>query len=259
MGGADYLRMMASQFSELFPAPAVDWVALRKNAPGLAVSALLHGIALLLILFFIRNPAQVTRTVGNVMPVDLVRLGPQTESPPAPKRSLVPQQASPPRGESSSLAPAGTSQDQKKPLPEDAFDAKLHALSQLRQPDAKLQPLENTGSDADTASNASGGNASYSLKDFVRAQILRHWNLDYSILGERHFAIPLRVEMTSLGVIDKVEIVDTAAYKTDAIYHEVALSAKNAAILSSPIPLPPGNYAAVSIFVLTLDPRDTNK
>ncbi len=232
----------------------------RDNGTGLAVSGLLHGLLLLLILYFIRHPAQVSETVSRVLPVDIVHLGSETESPPSPKRALVPQQASAPRGQSSSPAPAGVSHDATKPTPEDAFDAKLRALSQLRVPDAKPQALDNAGSDAQTLStDATGGHASYSLRDFVRAQVLRHWNLDYSMLGDKRFTVPIRVEMTSKGVITRAEIVDTARYTGDAIYHEISLSARNAVTLSSPIPLPPGNYQPVMDFVINLNPRDTNR
>jgi hypothetical protein len=148
----------------------------------------------------------------------------------------------------------------KKPLPEDAFDAKLKALSQLRQPDAKLQPLDNSGVDADTASSGiAGGHASYSIRDFVRAQVIRHWNLDYSMLGDRKFTVAIRIAMTSHGAITSAEIVDKARYAGDTIFREIAISARNAVTLSSPIPLPPGDYRPVMDFTITLDPRDADR
>ncbi len=241
------------------PAHLFDRDRLKRNAPGFAISALLHLVALALLLFLIRHPSQVAETANHILPVDIVHLGEDTESPAAEHKSIVPKEATPKPGESSSLSPAGTSQDRTKPLPEDAFDAKLHALAQLRQPDAKPQPLENTGSDDQTTGDATGSHASYSLRDFVRAQVLRHWNLDYSVLGDRRFSVPIRIEMTNRGVIATAEIVDKTSYAGDAIYHEIALSARNAVLLSSPIPLPPGNYQAVMNFVLDLNPRDTNR
>jgi hypothetical protein len=88
---------------------------------------------------------------------------------------------------------------------------------------------------------------------------LRHWNLDYSILGDRRFSVAIRVQMTSAGVISSAEIVDKQRYTADAIFHEIALSARNAVTLSSPIPLPPGSYRPTMNFVIDLDPRDTNR
>ncbi|HEY1709332.1 MAG TPA: hypothetical protein VGG10_13780 [Rhizomicrobium sp.] len=239
------------------PRPVFGLPTTKQNTTGLIASALLHALFALLVLTFLSHRATITQTISKVLPVDIVHLADETESPAALKKAAVPRQASAPRGQSSSLAPAGVSHDEKKPLPEDAFDAKLKALSQLRQPDAELQPLDNSGVDADTASNgASGGHASYSLRDFVRAQVIRHWNLDYSMLGGRRFTIAIRVAMTSQGTIDSAEIVDKTRYAGDAIFREIALSARNAVTLSSPIPLPPGDYQPVMNFTITLDPRD---
>jgi hypothetical protein len=227
----------------------------RENATGFALSAVLHGLALVLLLYFIRNPAEVRDTVGRVFPVDLVRLASETEGPRVPEKGPV--QASAPRGEATSPAPARVSPEAKKQVPLDAFDAKLRALAQLRQPDA-VRPLDNQGAESRTAGE-DGGISGYSLRDYVRAQVLRHWSLDYSVLGERRFSVPIRVEMTARGVIAKAEIVDRARYAVDPVYHEIALSARNAVILSSPIPLPPGHYSPVMNFTLNLDPADTNR
>lgn len=232
---------------------------LKENGPGFAASAVLHALLLALLLWFIAHPAQVKETVTRVLPVDIVHLGAETESPATEKKSVVPKQASPKPGVSSSLAPAGVSHDVAKPIPEDSFDAKLHALSQLRQPDAKLQPLENSGTDDQTMGASSGTHASYSLRDFVRAQVLRHWNLDYSILGDHRFVVAVRVTMTNHGVITSSEVVDKARMSADATFREIALSARNAVTLSSPIPLPPGSYQPEMTFTLNLDPRDTNR
>jgi hypothetical protein len=232
----------------------------QKNGTGLAVSTLLHLMLLMSILYLLRNPAEVARTASRVFAVDIVHLSSETQSPRSERRALVPRQASAPRGQSSSLAPAGASRDTTKQLPQDAFDAKLRALAQLRQPDAKPVILNNSGSDSQTlSSDAAGGQASYSLRDFVRAQVLRHWNLDYSILGDRRFSVAIRVAMTSRGVITSAEIVDRQRYTADAIFHEIALSARNAVTLSSPIPLPPGSYKPLMDFVIDLNPRDTNR
>jgi outer membrane biosynthesis protein TonB len=231
----------------------------RENGVGFAVSALLHGLLLALILFLLSHRSEVVATASKVFSVDVVTLSDETRSPQSAIRVTSPKEASAPRGQSASVAPP-VSHDASKPVVEDAFDAKLKALAQLRQPDSRPSVLNATGSDDQTfASDAPGGGATYSLKDFVRAQVLRHWNLDYSILGERRFSVPIRVEMTAKGVITNAEIVEKARYAGDAIYHEIALSAKNAVTLSSPIPLPPGNYKPVMDFVLDLDPRDTNR
>lgn len=230
---------------------------LRRDGTGLAVSALFHVLALALVIFLLRQP-KVSEGISRVLSVDIVQPG-LDKQPSGKHRLPLYNNARPKPGRSASLAPAGISRDEKKPLPEDAFDAKLRALAQLRQPDTKLTPLENAGSDAQTTGEAVGTLAGYSLRDFVRAQVLRHWNLDYSLLEERRFSVLIRVEMKSNGVITLSDIVDKPRYAADPIYREIALSARNAVTLSSPIPLPPGKYRAVMSFVLDLDPRDTNR
>ncbi|HEX2593864.1 MAG TPA: hypothetical protein VHL34_20360 [Rhizomicrobium sp.] len=233
--------------------------SLRENGPGFAASAALHLLLLLFVLWFLSHPAKVRETVTKVFPVDIVHLGDKTELPSADVKKPAPKLASPQRGETTSPAPATVSPNAAKPLPDDAFDAKLRALAQLRQPDAKLKPLDNAGTDATTTGDTGGSHATYSLRDFVRAQVLRHWNLDYSILGDRHLSVSIRVSMSSAGVIVSSDIVDMSRYQTDAVFREVALSARNAVTLSSPIPLPPGSYPAMQTFVIALDPRDTNR
>jgi hypothetical protein len=230
---------------------------LRRDGTGLAVSALFHLLALALIVAFLRQP-KVSEGISRVLSVDIVQLT-LDKQPSANQRSPFNDSAPPRPGRAASLAPAGISRDEKKPLPQDAFDAKLRALAQLRQPDTKLTPLENAGSAEQSAGGAGGTLTGYSLRDFVRAQVLRHWNLDYGILGGRRFSVPVRVVMKSNGVIISSDIVDKSRYATDPVYHEIALSARNAVTLSSPIPLPPGNYRAVMSFVLDLDPRDTDR
>jgi len=52
-----------------------------------------------------------------------------------------------------------------------------------------------------------------------------------------------------------VAIVDAARMKTDAAFHDMALSARDAAILASPLNLPPGHYPRVQDLTIVLDPR----
>jgi len=62
--------------------------------------------------------------------------------------------------------------------------------------------------------------------------------------------------MTRDGKIEKAEIIDKERYRTDAVFRDIALSARNAVLLSSPVPLPAGNYAEVMDMVLNFNPRD---
>jgi hypothetical protein len=102
---------------------------------------------------------------------------------------------------------------------------------------------------------ASGLQGPFSVKDYIRAQVERRWNFDLTNLGSNDFAVPIHVEITSAGVVRKAEIVDNPG-TDDPIYREVALSARNAVLLSSPISLPAGHYQDVMDMVLYLNPRD---
>jgi hypothetical protein len=136
-------------------------------------------------------------------------------------------------------------------LREDALQTRLQALAKLRQP-------ENTKS-IPSPVTAGGGGASgrpgRGLEDLIRAQVERRWNLDLVGLGDADVSVPIRVEITKSGVILKAEIVGGIG-SGDRIYDEVAVSARNAVLMSSPIQLPPGHYQPVMDMVLTLNPRD---
>jgi hypothetical protein len=68
--------------------------------------------------------------------------------------------------------------------------------------------------------------------------------------------VPIHVKMAKDGVVLKAEIVESSR-SNDPAYREIAVSARNAVTLSSPIALPPGTYQDVMDMVLELNPRDT--
>ena len=141
-----------------------------------------------------------------------------------------------------------------EPVP-DALDGKLQALSRLRAPSANRE----AGAGAAGAANGGGppGPGGYSVKDYVRAQVERRWNLDLSELGSRDFVIAIKVVLLRDGTVEAAEIVDRNRFLSDAVFHSIALSARNAILLSSPIALPAGDYGEVTEMTLNLDPRDT--
>jgi hypothetical protein len=62
--------------------------------------------------------------------------------------------------------------------------------------------------------------------------------------------------LTRDGIVSKAEIVDQLRFNSDATYHSIALSARNAVLLSSPIALPAGAYDDIIDMILNLNPRD---
>ncbi len=58
-------------------------------------------------------------------------------------------------------------------------------------------------------------------------------------------------------MVNSAEIVEAQRAATDRAYRDVAISARNAVLLSSPIALPAGHYESVMTLTLLLNPKDT--
>jgi hypothetical protein len=220
-------------------------------AVGFLCSAILHGF--LLQGFLSTHDHTVT---SPDIPMDVVVLADETASAPQPITAPAPQQQagipSLPAAE-----PIGASPSNERP---DDLEMKLHALAKLRQPSVDthltkknlgLSQLSATSKDA-----VAGPYATYAVRDFIRAQVERRWGLDLATLGSRDFSVLIRVEITSAGVIIKAEIADMARFNADKMYREIALSARNAVLLSSPLALPPGHYSDVMDLLISLNTRD---
>ena len=235
----------------------------QQNGAGLVGSALLHGLLLLLFLVALSERASHTNNAApRFLPVDLVQLGEKTEAPPAPVKAPVPRQRAAPvpvKESTSPTPPEDTAPRKTREAPLDNFAARLNALAHLKQDNPRLPALNNAeGSDEDaTSDNAeSGDEAAYAVKDYIRAQVQRRWSVDFSLPGARGMSVLIRLQMKSDGRVLLAEIVDQHRYKTDASWREVALSARNAVLLSSPFALPEGHYKPVMDMVLRFDPKD---
>ena len=69
-----------------------------------------------------------------------------------------------------------------------------------------------------TSNGAAPGPAAYSVRDYIRAQVLRRWSLDLATLGDRHMAIALHVRLTKTGAPSKITILDLPRYNKDPVY-----------------------------------------
>ena len=252
---------------------------------GLIGSLLLHALAGFLLLQHMGLAIPPT-TALRIVPVDMVELARETVSPPAPTvaapqqpqaaapsapRTIVPQQPratvpQPPQISAPSQAEAAIpnarnpAEPSPSDTPTDALQAKLEALSKLRQPDsdARLRDgagVSNLASGFDGARRGQG--AAYSVRDYVRAQVVRHWSLNLEELGDRNVVVAIHVVLKPDGTLSKADIVDDPGYSRDAVFHSIALSARNAVILSAPFTFPAGGIAPDAMdMVLTLNPRD---
>jgi len=221
----------------------------RETGPAVLLSLLLHGLLLLLALWYLGHRPAITPAQLRALPVDLViggGAGQATSAAPATRLQIAPphpESAPVPEG----ISPKGVRQ------PEDELSAKLRALAQLKTPDAALPNADNTAVPGGGGEGAVEGN--YALKDFIRAQILRRWLPDLSIPGARDMPVLLRVRLLKSGAIDDVGIVDQRRFYSDKAFHNMALSARNAALLASPIQIPGVKYEKTQTLTIDLDPR----
>src|SRR5581483_1066727 len=220
------------------------------RAAGLAGSALLHGLALSLL--FLALPPGSFGSQRDVLSIPVeVSLGEDVSPAKREAAAELPQQTSQAAASSSSGASgAGPA------APLDPLDAKLKALAELHQPDAAMAS-EGSGSGKTSmiAVNEASPGELAAAKDLIRVQVLRRWNLDLKNLRGGDISVPIRVLVGSDGVVLKAELIDTPR-SADPAYREMALSAKNAVLMSSPFTLPPGRYRGEMDLVLDLNPRD---
>jgi outer membrane biosynthesis protein TonB len=259
---------------------------------GVALSLALHVLAAVLVIFGLPSLLQPQLEVEAVVPVDLVEFATKTAAPPEEEKAPLPQakaaenapaepekpvpeaQAPPPvSGERAGAKPAPKPPQQMAARPQKAppsaraeLDAQLRSLARLKQPPPAQppKPARQAGSgaanlDASSASAAPASRATYGVKDFIRAQIERRWNFDLSGLGPGDMAVSIHLVLGRDGSVSKAEVVDDPRHGADPAYRALAISARNAALLSSPLKLPEGSYEAVKDIVLTLDPREVRR
>jgi hypothetical protein len=204
---------------------------------------------LLAALWYVAHRPALTDTQLHALPVELVlggTMGQQASTAPATRLEIArphPQSAPVPEG----VSPTGTKQ------PQDELTAKLRALAQLKTPDTALPNADNSAAPGGAGSGEGEGN--YPLKDFIRAQILRRWLPDLSIAGARDMPVQVRLRLLKSGVIENVEIVDKARFQIDTAFRNMALSARDAALLASPIEWPGGLAQKSQTLTITLDPK----
>ena len=234
----------------------------RGDGKGVGASLALHALIFLLIVFLAQRTSPQPPLNEHFIPVSLVA---QSEGPtPEPKQQKAAGVVSPtplilPRAAVIHRAPSATAPN-KTQAPVDELEMQLKALSKLRQPntDTRLLGDAGTSSEAETGDDdSSGGEGAYNSRDIIRAQVLRRWSLDLSRLGNRNFDVLIHVVLKRDGTVLQADIVDTYRFKTDSVYRWIALSAKNAVILSSPITLPAGVDGQKLDLTLKLNPRDS--
>jgi len=147
-------------------------------------------------------------------------------------------------------------------VPADDLNARLRKLAQLKQPAPPVPPSprqqDGAGSSNLTATNADAArarDATYSVKDFIRAQVERRWNPDRKAVKVGNWTVAIHILLERDGTVSQADIVDEARYRSDKAYLDFALSARNAVLLSSPLALPPEAYDIAKDIVIDFDPK----
>ena len=237
--------------------------------PGVIGSFVLHGVALGLLLYQMGVPPALI----PVIPVELVQFFEQTTSQsrqPDAKAALpsagssqqlasvAPPRAAPrpaPRPEPAPAQPEALPSTPQPapdvlPPPADPLQSQLDALAKLRMP--------NSSATGPGASNApTGGQPGYRVEDLIRAQVQRRWNLRLDELGERDLIVTIHIVLEPDGTVVKAEIVDTTRGRSDETYRSIALSARNAVLLSSPLTLPIGLTDEMRDMTVSFNTRDS--
>ena len=154
----------------------------------------------------------------------------------------------------------------KPPTPEETLAIRLKALAKLRQPAPPLPPAPNqqqgTGLSNVTAASAGSGlgpDATYRIKDFIRAQVERRWNLNRSFVVDASWSVEIHIVLAPDGTVNAAEIVETPLFAVNATYRDFARSARNAVLLSSPLSVPPGEYDIAKDIVVDFSPRQLSR
>lgn len=214
----------------------------QENKAGLAGSVLLHLLFLLVTLWWGISHPVIRQPPLKAMLVDLVAQPTVVPGPSGGSRALL-----------RAPVPAAPKTKGVKPKavtpPPDEMEARIARMADLRAPDTALPAADNGAGAGD------GNGGGYQLADFVRAQILRRWWPQLDSEAKRGTPVAIRLKLSRTGVISDVVIVDQARYANDKLFRGMAISARNAALLASPIALPPGHYDAVMDIAITLDPR----
>jgi outer membrane biosynthesis protein TonB len=234
--------------------------AARGRRVGWAFSLALHGLAAF---FLIHQLSTLLPAPTPIVPVEVVQLAEETVSPappreaaaPAPRVAAVQPRSSAAPVQAPPVVPAipnPPAPTEQKALPQDELETKLAALAKLRQPESGAI----SGAGTIGTGGKGTGAGSVSVKDLIRAQVERRWSLDTETLNGRNVTVAIRVVLDRDGAVMRVDIVEDSRYNADALYHDVALRARNAVLLSSPFSLPQGHDEVTDVTLL-LNPRDT--
>ena len=243
---------------------------------GFGCSAMLHAVVIIaIVLGLLASPSVRSPNPQRIILVNLVQLAETNTSPASPDKARIPQQrateqatvsapaavpvawrksglcrhlAPPRRRRCQSRLPAADGDSRRwRDSPTNALSARLEQLSRLQQPAPQLPPAprDQVGSGLSNISVASdgakpGAEATYRVKDFLRAQVERRWYVELGGLTPDRSKVSIHILLDPDGTVSSAEVVDDASHRNDPAYEAFAASARNAVLLSSPLTLLPG-------------------
>jgi hypothetical protein len=207
-------------------------------------------------------PVAATPTPPAVKPQIWERSPPELLTTSKPKPTAVPSRpVKPSKPDTVAAAPL-----RQPSSPTDDLAARLKRLAQLRQPEAPVppSPRRQDGTGASNLAAASpearpGLDATYGVKDFIRAQVERRWTPDRKAAAAGGWTVSIHIELGPDGRVSRADIVDDPRYAGDDGFRAFALSARNAVLLSSPLVVPPGAYDVARDIVVDFNTRPLSR
>ncbi|MHB1207988.1 MAG: cell envelope integrity protein TolA [Rhodospirillaceae bacterium] len=201
---------------------------------GLLYSLAVHGLVIAILLLLpwpVHDPAPPTETLV----IDLV--------PGAPAGAATRD------SETQAVTPTPAIRHTAKRPPEKITDS-VAALLRMAQAAHGTAAAGNGQSGAGQSVRGAGGST---LKDFIRAQIERRWQID---VGAPDMVVTLRLVIAADGNVLAAAVLEDPG--RDRAKQSVTMAARNAALLSSPLQFPPGLDGAGELTV-ELNTRDTRR
>ena len=231
---------------------------------GLLCSFAGHGalLALLLLWSGFENTAAPRITA---LIVDIIE-GPASGSPasgaeatPAAGAAAAPAPPLPkPQSESPSASPATKGDEERQAKPAARQDTATSIGEQLRGVEAahggSSPPSTGFGGSGVLDAAEANGTGATSLEDFLRVQIERRWQVD---ANAPNTLVSVRIVVAADGSVLAAEPLNDGG--EDRIYRALAISARNAALLSSPLQFPRGTIALSGELIINLNTRDTRR
>lgn len=239
----------------------------RRTAAALGASLIVHAALLLALVWTTRGVDLPAQKTASLVLVTLPRLGDDTARAPEQRDPGAardkPARAPRPDKPQPSTPARATPRNAPTTINEIAALVKLAEAAHdpsAAQPNRRPQNAPTSAAVGPVATDVSGGDQGLDgLKDFLRAQIERRWEFDVARLGHIDDVVSIRIVLGRDGTVLSASVVADPRHRDDTDLAELARSARNAVIVSSPLRLPPRMPDTFRDVVLNFRPRDVTR